>query len=74
MTLSAYLRRTLTLGLGLLLTFATLAGAQALRSGIHAFPARGVKRHGAPLILKSTPNLVFHGGPVITSAHVVFIF
>jgi hypothetical protein len=74
MTLSVYLRRTLTFGLGLLLAFASLAGAQALRSGIHSYPARGVKRPGAPMILKSAADLVYHGGPVITSAHVVFIF
>ncbi len=43
----AHPQRTLTLGLGVFLAFATLAGAQ---------------------------NLTYNGGPVIVSAHVVFIF
>ena len=75
-------QRTLALGLGVFLALAALAGAQSLltddtvttsqpSSGIHVFPARGVKRQP---ILKSGVNLTYHGGPVITSAHVVFIF
>jgi len=69
-------KRALALGLGMLLAFAVLAGAQAPRpkSGIHSFPARGVKGSHETPILKSSADLVFHGGPVITSAHVVFIF
>ncbi len=43
------------------------------KSGVHYFPARDAKRHGE-LNFKAGTNLTFHGGPVITSAHVVFIF
>jgi uncharacterized protein DUF4082 len=45
------------------------------RSGAHYLPARGIKRNvgGEKLVPKAT-NLSFHGGSVIPSAHVVFIF
>jgi hypothetical protein len=37
------------------------------------FPARGVEQ-GSDLVAKAAANLTFHNGPIITSAHVVFIF
>src|SRR5436305_5263084 len=70
-------QRTLALGLGAFLGLAALAGAQPWArpahqpgSGVHVFPSRNVRQP----ILKSGVNLTYHGGPVITSAHVVFIF
>ncbi len=76
----------LTLGLGLLLAFATLASAQTgtrpaqpdrieapvsrPRYRVHVLPPRGARRPN----LKSGTNLTYHGGPVITSPRVVFIF
>ncbi len=70
-------QRTLALGLGAFLGLAALAGAQPWAppthqpsSGVHVFPSRNVRQP----ILKSGVNLTYRGGPVITSAHVVFIF
>ncbi|HEY0555096.1 MAG TPA: hypothetical protein VGG20_12570, partial [Thermoanaerobaculia bacterium] len=70
-------QRTLALWLGVFLGLAALAGAQPWKppasqpsSGVHVFPSRNVRRP----ILKSGVNLTYHGGPVITSAHMVFIF
>ncbi len=72
------LQRSLLLGLAAFLALAALAGAQALssrpRSGPHVLPARGIQRDRGSLNLKSGTNLFYHGGPVIPSAHVVFIF
>ncbi len=72
------LRRSSILGLAAFLALAALAGAQALppqpRPAAHVLPARGIKRDRGSLNLKSGANLTYHGGPVIPSAHVVFIF
>jgi uncharacterized protein DUF4082 len=43
-------------------------------SGAHYYPTRDVQRNLEKLTLKTTTNLRYHDGPVITSAHVVFIF
>jgi PKD repeat protein len=44
------------------------------KSGVHYYPMRDPKRIPGTLNLKVVDNLIFRGGPVITSAHVVFIF
>jgi len=73
-------KRTLSLGLGALFAFTALAGAQSTVSAkapiVHtrASLGRGVQRNPGTPMLKSGTNLTFHGGPVITSAHVVYIF
>jgi hypothetical protein len=70
--------RTLALGLGLFLAFAALAAAQPWKPSTsqpsfnpHVFPARGSMLRP---VLKAGFNLTYHGGPVIPSAHVVFLF
>jgi hypothetical protein len=68
-------RRSLALALGAFLALAALASAQPWAPAsqpsprVHVLPARGIKP-----ALKSGLNLTYHGGPVITSAHVVFLF
>jgi hypothetical protein len=45
--------------------------AVAENNHIVYYPARGVK---SDLVAKAGQNIVFHNGPIITQAHVVFIF
>ena len=76
----AFPKRVLSLGLGVLLACTALAGAQPLVSAkapvshTRASLGRGVQRTPGTPMLKAGTNLTYHGGPVLTSAHVVYIF
>jgi hypothetical protein len=59
------------------LSAGTTGPASSPTSGVHVFPAsskRPLSHGGLPTKSVSSPPLLYHGGPVITSAHVVYIF